>query len=93
MPLEINHTTPLEREILQHYWCYPTQWKGGSSYWAPAAIRAIRRFVELGLLVPTSGVDVEANPDALRRYMDALAAVPLPVKVTQWIIPDKGDEG
>lgn len=99
---QLNYTTPLERAILQHYWCYPTRWKGGKNLWSVSDRNAIARFLDLGLLrVRDRSIGpreddlstVEANPDALRPYMDALAAVPLPVQVNQWIIPDQGGAG
>jgi len=76
-------TTPLEREILTHYWMSP----GPFPRCHVGAVReAVERFVRLGLL----SYDAAANEyrgvkEALRPYMEALDAVPLPVQ--QWQVP------
>ena len=76
-------TTPLEREILTHYWTSPTPFPRCH---VDAVREAIERFVRLGLL----SYDAPANEyrgvkEALRPYMEALEAVPLPV--LRWEVP------
>ncbi|HYK50908.1 MAG TPA: hypothetical protein VEU94_14365 [Terriglobales bacterium] len=76
-------TTPLEREILTHYWTSPAPFPRCH---VDAVREAIERFVGLGLL----SYDAAANEyrgvkDALRPYMEALDAVPLPVQ--RWVVP------
>lgn len=84
-------TTPLERAILTHYWVSPGPWKEGSDFWKPADCEAVDKFVELGLLKKVSNdmhpgtTYTMANDEALAPYMEALAAVPLPVQ--RWVIP------
>jgi hypothetical protein len=79
-------TTSFEREILTHYYVY-----GNSEAWpekqrTPFYHVAVKRFLKAGLLRWDAGNDVVAgNSPALRVYMDALAAVPLPVQT--WAIP------
>ncbi len=81
-------TTPLEREILAHYYCGVGPFRKGSENWGPSDSDAVERFLRIGLL--TSGskngcATIEPNREALKVYMDALAAVPLPRQ--QWAIP------
>lgn len=76
-------TTPLEREILTHYWTSPAPFPRCH---VDAVREAIERFVRLGLL----SYDAAANEyrgikEALRPYMEALDAVPLPVQ--RWEVP------
>jgi hypothetical protein len=75
-----EHTTPYEREILTHHY---TSWSP-----FPRDTELYREYVEkfarMGLL-RVDGGKVEANKEALRTYMDALAAVPLPVQ--KWVVP------
>ncbi len=83
-------TSPLEREILAHYHCSDTPYMGGSENWPSAQRESVARLIELGLLFQTNlGTHwkVTANREALSVYMDALAAVPLPIRA--WIIPAK----
>lgn len=83
-------TTPLEREILTHYWSTPGPYLGGSENWKATHGLLVQKFVDLGLLVRYDGEDgfphIRGNQDALRLYMEALSMVPLPVQ--RWIIPD-----
>lgn len=79
-------TTPLERAILTHYYVSPTPYPNESSL----SVELVSRFVDLGLLRRLDfhnefGAKIEGNKDALEPYMDALAAVPLPVQ--RWVIP------
>lgn len=75
-------TTPLEREILTAYWTSPEGYTGRRT---DLHDRIIQKFVRLGLLCLQSPGSVQPNFDALSPYMDALAAVPLPVQ--RWVIP------
>jgi hypothetical protein len=78
----LNTTTPLEREILAHFWTSsePFQRVG-----APSCRAAIRKFIKLGLLRYDDGGRVVGVPEALGPYMRALAVVPLPVQ--SWEVP------
>jgi hypothetical protein len=82
-------TTPLEREILTHYATTPGPYLGGSENWAEVHAKIVQHFIELRLLISHQGADgrshLRANEEALRAYMDALAAVPLPVQ--RWMVP------
>jgi hypothetical protein len=82
-------TTPLEREILTHYATTAGPYLGGSDNWTETHIEIVRRFIELGLLISYQGADglqrIRQNEEALRVYMAALAAVPLPVQ--RWVVP------
>lgn len=85
----IEHTTPLDREILTHYWVSPEPFLKGSENWTQTHHDIVNKFLGLGLLRHeddgTGFHRIRANPEALKPYMDALAAVPLPVK--KWLIP------
>ena len=82
-------TSPLERAILAHYYCSNTPYMDGSENWASAQREAVAQFVMLGLLIKTPQDDnttkITANQEALTPYMEALAAVPLPVQ--RWVVP------
>lgn len=84
-------TSPLEREILQHYYCLVGPYGGGEEKWSPSVRSAVDRFLNLGLLiqclsdVPGGGSYIKANDQALKPYMEALSNVPLPVQ--KWVIP------
>jgi len=87
-----EHTTPLERDILTHYCTLIGPYMGGSEYWKPVHCEAVQRFIELDLLVSVedeqTGVKcIRANYEALRPYMAALAAVPLPTRVWTVVPP------
>lgn len=75
-------TTPLEREILTHYWVSTGEFPRRGHLTQEIEERFIRR----GLLRrhPLSK-KVESVEAAMRVYMEALAAVPLPVQ--SWSIP------
>lgn len=80
--------SPLEIEILIHYYC--TMDKDVGNFDAPAVQDALKGFKELGLLeLRNTGGNClyQANREALTIYIDALCAVPLPEK--QWIIPNE----
>lgn len=84
-------TSPYERAILNHYWVSPEPWKDGSENWLPLDTQTIDKFIGLGLLLEVSHPDLPSrskivkNEAALRVYMEALDAVPLPVQ--RWVIP------
>lgn len=89
-------TSPLEREILTHYWARSGDWKGDRTKWTSLDHDIVSRFLELELLqldAPATHKDgwnynlFKANREALEPYMRALAQVPLPVKRTEWIVP------
>jgi hypothetical protein len=76
-------TTPLEREILTHYWTAAP----GTPFprMSPPAAAALERFTALNILSPTgTGGSLCADQNALAVYMAALAAVPLPTR--EWVI-------
>ena len=85
-------TTPLEREILTHYATSEGPYRGGPANWTETHVRLVQRFVELGLLIADPAAEgrahVRPNAEALRAYMAALAAVPLPVR--RWVVPTAG---
>lgn len=74
-------TTPLEREILTHFYVCgaPYDIKGSQ-----LRLNIINRFVAAGLLIRNPDGVVVGNDLALRAYMDALAAVPLPTQ--KWVV-------
>jgi hypothetical protein len=82
--------SPLEIEILLHYYCLPTDYRDGD-FSAPAVKNAIERFRdELNLLEPTQSMDVYHDPhyritERGRVFVEALCNMPLPVK--QWVMP------
>jgi hypothetical protein len=82
-------TTPLEREILTHYATTGGPYRGGADNWTSTHHEIVQRFVTLGLLIRHPGEDglqrIRANDEALRVYLAALAAVPLPVQ--RWVVP------
>ena len=86
-------TTPLEREILTHYATTAGPYRGGSANWTETHAKIVERFIDLGLLIAIKGADgarhVRSNEQALRAYMAALAAVPLPVQ--RWLVPSAHD--
>lgn len=82
-------TTPLEREILTHYHCYPGPFRGGSENWTPHIFGLVEGFVARGLLEQVADgrhLKIVPNRLALEAYMEALAKVPLPVQ--QWVVPN-----
>ena len=76
-------TTPLEREILTHYYCSAPGVPFRSRL--PLILEIEEKFIKLGLLQHGIGC-VKGNEEALRVYHDALASVPLPVQ--QWNVPE-----
>lgn len=87
--------SPLEIEILLHYYC-----TGGVDYprlTAPAVVSSIAHFVEVGVLVDngpsmmdpmSKGIPAPryvANRDALEPWVAAVTALPLPVR--RWVMP------
>ena len=81
-----EHTTPFEREILSHYYVSSAPFRNEGEL----AVTLVNKFVDLGLLrrldFPNAyGAKIAGNKEPLSVYMDALAAVPLPVQ--RWIVP------
>ncbi len=76
-------TTPLEREILTHYWTTPGPFPRNT----PLICEITGVFIDAGILLRDDNGEVRANCDAMEPYMDALAAVPLPVM--RWVIPNR----
>lgn len=76
-------TTAFEREILTHHFVSDAPFPRDSDLYR----RTAKHFAILGLLKLEGfdGEKVSGNQNALRPYMEALAAVPLPVN--QWVIP------
>lgn len=79
-------TTPLEREILTHYWVSPEPFPRTSQF----IVSLHQRFIRMGLLKKLDteneyGSWVTGNFKALEPYMAALANVPLPVQ--SWTVP------
>ena len=83
--------SPLEIEILLHYYYCPGDYQDGD-FSAPAAVQnAIESFRdELNLLEPTQSMDVYHDPhyritERGRVFVEVLCNMPLPVK--QWVMP------
>jgi len=75
-------TTPLERQILTHYWLYDKQYDGPDSC---VAKKFIRVMVARGILREGRDGIIYGNRDALEPYMKALEAIPLPIN--EWYVP------
>lgn len=81
-------TTPFEREILTHHYTSSAPFPRPTPlYWA-----TVNDFCDKGLLGRVSSNDGEIDrvvpiEEPMRLYMDALAAVPLPVRV--WAMPEQ----
>lgn len=73
-------TTPFEREVLTHHYVSNAPFPRLSALYFETALR----FVRLGLLFPQGPNGFRPGP-ALAVYMEALAAVPLPVQ--KWVVP------
>lgn len=78
--------TPLKISILIHYYCSPTDIDNVDS---PAVQEAINEFIKLSLMFHSAthltNQKYEANREAVKVYIEALEAVPLPVR--GWSIP------
>ena len=87
--------TPLEIEILLHYYCTPGDFEP-ERLDAPGVKAAIDRFIWAGLLVdqrdsvPPGESLYTANREALNVYIEALKAVPLPTR--QWVVLKKEEK-
>lgn len=92
------HTTPLDREILTHFYVSGEPFPRSS----PHINQRIADFVQRGLLIvePPEVTTIQglrfssarvpavhANMEALKPYMNALGEVPLPVQSTVWTVP------
>lgn len=73
-------TTPYEREILTHFYTTLAPFPRED---APLFLEVVEKFIDCGLLYRENG-EIVGSGDALGVYMDALSAVPLPVKITEW---------
>lgn len=81
--------SPLEVEILIHYYCSNKDFRNID---APAVDSAILGFVELGLLKRIDNRHLgdpryEGNNNALKVYVDAICSVPLPE--LKWTVIDE----
>lgn len=87
-----DYTTPYEREILTHYFVSQEPFRNEGAL----AVSLVSKFVDMGLLKRLYfqneyGAKIAGNSEALRVYMAALAAVPLPVQ--RWVVPDPTEGG
>lgn len=82
---QAQNMSPLEVEILIHYYCSALDFR---DLGAPAIKSAINRFIALGLLKHNDGDEgSQYRPvrEALEIYIEAICSVPLPER--QWVIP------
>lgn len=83
--------TPLQIEILLHYWYRTNQYRDGD-FSAPAVKEALEMFVRHDILTTSVISQVERKPkyeadrEALQAYITALTNVPLPRRT--WIVPE-----
>jgi hypothetical protein len=88
--------TPLEIEILLHYYCRADDWRNGD-HSAPILKDTFHRFLEDNLLTHAN-FHVERFEDGTlkaryevtdrgKAYCEALQALPLPIKV--WVMPNE----
>lgn len=77
-------SSPLEISIAIHYWCFPGPYKNGSENWTELESKIVQDMLDHGLLERDCG-KLSGNTPALRVFMEALQAVPWPVRV--WQIP------
>jgi len=93
--------TPLEIEIMLHYRCTPTDYRGGD-FSAPVVREAIDKFKSPVGTWTVSGmleeVPREEVKEAIYRitekgriYVGALCCVPIPVQT--WVMPDRVENG
>jgi hypothetical protein len=80
--------TPLHILIAIHYYTSPGNYAEGTPHCRSSATREYtQHLIDAGLLRPTPGNergDYEAT-DACKVWIDALCAVPFPVR--QWVVP------
>lgn len=89
--------SPLQIEIALHYFSrgddYRTVSQSPNAYTPPAIVDVLALFVDSGLLrTDKRSGDFERKyhpTEALRVYVNAVCAVPLPVQ--QWVIPQQGE--
>jgi hypothetical protein len=81
----IRHS-PLEIQIGLHYWTKPGVYAADDErHSGSSAVREIKKsMIAAGLLAPGDPDDVKAT-DALGVWVEAICAVPWPVKI--WVIP------
>lgn len=85
MDKPMSVTTPLEREILSHYYCKADPYRACSP---DAHDRVVHRMLSKGLLreIPKNEFGSRWGPTpGLHAYMEALAALPFPVQ--KWVMP------
>lgn len=76
-------TSPFEREILTHHFTSAAPFPRHTELYEVI----VNRFVAAGLLKWNAMTGIpEPEPIPLRMYMQALGAVPLPVK--RWVMPE-----
>lgn len=77
--------SPFAITILLYYWSHVDDFRNGD-FSAPELNRLMDQFVKAGLLIPgaadgsETGARYHGNLDALKPYIEALQAVPLPVR-------------
>ena len=81
--------TPLEIDLLLHYYCSPEPHERIDN---ELHLATVRDFVEKGLLIELPepnqyGSKFKGNFEALDIYIKAICDVPLPEK--RWVIPEK----
>ncbi len=83
-----QHTTALVREIIAHYWCYSGAFRGDEKKWSPAVQQCVEALIRKGMLAKDAEGVIYAASAPCEMYMDALAAVPLPVRSQpEWSMP------
>ena len=84
--------TPLEIDILLHYYTTPVDYRDGD-FSAPAVRKAVDEFVADGLLRPTKQKSGGIGPlsyettERAQVFLQALCALPLPE--LRWVMPTK----
>jgi hypothetical protein len=78
--------SPLFIEVALHYWYSPTQWAEGHIN-SPASREIHERLYHAGLLETDVVGKYMCVREAMKPYVEALCAVPLPKQV--WMIPSE----
>lgn len=80
--------TPLQIQILLHYYCSPTDFRDGD-FTAPAVHEAIEDFEESGFLRLSDPSDqlgsILVSTDKNAAFINALCSIPEPIQ--KWVIP------